>query len=177
VTDAEEMYLALYDPETQIISFPMAVRAGDDFDIPPRPLNTDEVSFILKHRRSLSLGGGNWSSDDMRRNLSIANGDGEARSYLGVPVASGDQVLGGGALRDTKRIRAFGINDERLLTTVGTQLGAAIQNARLFRQVSSFAEELNQRVKDRTLELQNERDRIDTLYRITSELARTLDMD
>jgi PAS domain S-box-containing protein len=177
VTDAEEMYLALYEPETQLISFPMAVRAGIDFEIPPRPLNTDEVSFIIKHRRSLSLGGGNWSSDDMRRNLSIANGEGDAHSYLGVPVASGDQVLGVLALRDTKRIRAFGINDERLLTTVGTQLGAAIQNARLFKQVSSFAEELNQRVKDRTLELQHERDRIDTLYRITSELARTLDMD
>ncbi|MBZ0286412.1 MAG: GAF domain-containing protein, partial [Anaerolineae bacterium] len=177
VTDAEEMYLALFDPETQIISFPMAVRRGDDFEIPPRPLNTDEVSFILKHRRSLSLGGGNWSSDDMRRNLSIANGEGDARSYLGVPVASGDQVLGVLALRDTNRVRAFGINDERLLTTVGTQLGAAIQNARLFKQVSTFAEELNQRVKDRTLELQKERDRIDTLYRITSELARTLDMD
>lgn len=177
VTNADEMYLALYNAETGQIDFPIAVRNGEDFEIPPRTLNTDEVSFIIRHRRSLSLGGGNWSSDDMRRNLGIANGEGDAVSYLGVPIASGDQVLGVLAVRDSKRARAFGINDERLLTTVGTQLGAAIQNARLFEQVNSFAEELNQRVKERTLELQQERDRIDTLYRITSELARTLDMD
>ena len=177
VTAAEEMYLALYDSETQDIVYAMAVREGQDYQIPPRKLNTDEVSFIIRHRRSLSLGTGNWSSDDMRSNLGISNGEGDAKSYLGVPVASGVQVLGVLAVRDTKRARAFGINDERLLTTVGTQLGAAMQNARLFKQVNTFAEELNQRVQERTNELQVERDRIDTLYRITAELARTLDMD
>jgi PAS domain S-box-containing protein len=177
VTKAEQMYLALYNAETQMIDFPMAVKNGKPLDIPSRPISTDEVSFIITHRRSLSLGGGNFSSDDMRRNLKISNGESDARSYLGVPVASGDQVLGVLALRDTQNTRAFGINDERLLMTVGTQLGAAIQNARLFEKVNGFNAELNQRVKERTDELQQERDRLDTLYRITSELARTLDMD
>jgi PAS domain S-box-containing protein len=177
VTEATELYLALYDPDTDIITFPMAVRHGEDFEIEPRKLNTDEVSFVIRHRRSLSLGGGNWSSDDMRRNLGISNGEGDVKSYLGVPVKSGDQMIGVLAVRDPDNSRAFGINDERLLTTVGTQLGAAMQNARLFNQVSNFAEDLNRLVKERTQELQQERDRIDTLYRITSELARTLDMD
>ncbi len=177
VTSAEEMYLALYEPETAEISFPLVIRGGVEQVIPPRLLNNDEVSFIIQHRRSLSLGGGNWSSDEMRTNLGIANGEADAKSYLGVPIAAGDQVLGVLALRDTQNTRAFGINDERLLTTVGTQLGAAIQNARLFNQVSTFADELNRRVQQRTEELQRERDNLDTLYRITSELAKTLDMD
>ncbi|MBZ0286152.1 MAG: GAF domain-containing protein, partial [Anaerolineae bacterium] len=155
VTDAEEMYLALYDAETQVISFPVAVkRNGTEFKIPPRLLNTDEVSFVIHHRRSLPLGGGNWTSDEMRRNLGIANGEGDARSYLGVPIVAGDQVLGVLAVRDSTNPRAFGINDERLLTTVGSQLGAALRNAQLFEQVSSFADELNQRVQERTRELQ-----------------------
>ncbi|MBI5671566.1 MAG: GAF domain-containing protein [Chloroflexi bacterium] len=185
VTDAEEMYLALYNAEAQTIDFPVAVRRdGSEFSIPSRPLGRDEVSFVIKHRRSLPLGGGNWSSDEMRRNLGIDNGEGDAKSYLGVPIVAGDQVLGVLAVRDSTTPRAFGINDERLLTTVGAQLGAAIQNARLFEQVSTFASELNQRVQERTQELQErsqelqrERDRIDTLYRITSDLATTLDMD
>lgn len=185
VTDAEEMYLALYDSGTQQITFPIAVkRDGTEFHLPPRTLNTDEVSFVIRHRRSLPLGGGNWSSDEMRRNLGIANGEGDAKSYLGVPIVAGDQVLGVLAVRDSTNTRAFGINDERLLTTVGAQLGAAIRNAQLFEQVSNFANELNQRVQERTQELQErsgelqrERDRIDTLYRITSDLATTLDMD
>ncbi len=178
LTSAEEMYLALYNPDDQTITFPVAVRRdGSEFVIPPRQMGSDEVSFVIRHRRSLPLGGGNWSSDDMRRNLGITNGEGAALSYLGVPVASGDQVLGVLAVRDSHNSRAFGINDERLLTTVGTQLGAAIQNARLFQKVSTFAEDLNRMVEARTLELQQERDRLDTLYRITSDLATTLDMD
>src|SRR5262249_32741669 len=36
VTDAEEMYLALYDNEKQSIPFPMAVHKGKPFEIPPR---------------------------------------------------------------------------------------------------------------------------------------------
>ncbi|MBZ0278647.1 MAG: GAF domain-containing protein, partial [Anaerolineae bacterium] len=177
VTDAEEMYMALYDQETQEITFPLAVAGDSDFEIPARSLNTDEVSFIIRHRRSLTLGGRNWDVHEMRRNLGITNGEGDIKSYLGVPVVAGDQVMGVLALRDSKRNRTFGINDERLLMTVGTQLGAAVQNARLFRQIRTFADELHLRVQERTAELQKERDRIDTLYRITSDLARTLDLD
>ncbi len=177
LTKAEQMYLALYDGSTHTITFPVAIKNGKPFSIEPRQLSTDEVSFIISHRRSLSLGGGNFSSDDMRHNLNISNGEPDARSYLGVPVASGDQVLGVLAIRDTTNTRAFGINDERLLTTVGSQLGSAMQNALLFERINNFADELNQRVKERTDELQQERDRLDMLYRITAELARTLDMD
>lgn len=177
VTDADELYLALYDNESQQINFPLAVAQGKEFDIESRILNTDEVSFIIRHRRSLTLGGGNWDANEMRRNLGIANGEGQVKSYLGVPIVAGDQVMGVLAVRDSQRNRTFGINDERLLMTVGTQLGAAIQNARLFKQIRSFADELHLRVQERTAELQKERDRIDTLYHITSDLARTLDLD
>jgi GAF domain-containing protein len=48
---------------------------------------------------------------------------------------------------------------------------------RLFEQIQNFAEDLNRVVEERTFELEQERDRIDTLYHITSELAQTLDMD
>jgi PAS domain S-box-containing protein len=177
VTDADELYLALYDSETEQITFPLSVSQGKDHTILPRRLNTDEVSFIIRHRRSLTLGGGNWDASEMRRNLGITNGEGDVKSYLGVPVVAGDQVMGVLAVRDSQRNRTFGINDERLLMTVGTQLGAAVQNARLFKQIRSFADELHLRVQERTAELQKERDRIDTLYHITSDLARTLDLD
>lgn len=177
VTKAEEMYLALYDEERQQITFPLAVRKGRSFTMPPRPLGDDEVSYIIKRRRTLNLGADYFSIDDLRRSLGIVNGEGDAKSYLGVPLISGEQVLGVLAIRSNTRSRAFNVNDDRILTTVGSQLSAAIQNARLFERVSSFADELNALVRRRTDELQEERDRLDTLYRITSELARTLDME
>ncbi|MBC8099786.1 MAG: GAF domain-containing protein [Armatimonadetes bacterium] len=177
VTQSNELYLALYDADTQMISFPLAVRSGQTYSIPPRQLGTDEVSFIIKFGRYLSLGADYFSPDELRRSLNITNGEGDARSYLGVPLKSGDRVFGVLALRDTERTRAFTINDQRILETVGAQLGAAIQNAQLFDRVTNLNENLNQSVEKRTRELEEERDRLDTLYQITSELARTLDME
>lgn len=177
LVEAEELYLALYDANSGMISFPMAVRRGEPFTIPPRPLGTDEVSFVLRHRRPLTIGGINPAPEELRRNLGITPEEGAGTRYLGVPLAAGDQVIGVLAVRDRHETRPFGLNDHYILTTIGAQLGAAIQNARLFEQVRNFANELNQRVQERTLELQQERDQLDALYRITSELSRSLDMD
>lgn len=178
ITKAEELYLALYDEEAAQITFPLAVRNnGETFTIDPRPLGTDEVSYVIKRKHSLSLGADYFSIDDLRKSMGITNGEGGARSYMGIPLTVGDQVLGVLAVRNNNRTRAFNLNDDRILSTVGAQLAAAIQNARLFQRISNFAAELNTLVESRTDELEAERDRLDTLYQITSELARTLDME
>ncbi|MCA9915898.1 MAG: GAF domain-containing protein, partial [Anaerolineae bacterium] len=111
------------------------------------------------------------------RSMNIQNGEGDVKAYMGVPLKSGNNVLGVLAVRNVTNPRAFSINDDRILTTVGSQLGAAIQNARLFEQMQGFADNLQDIVDARTEELEQERDRLDTLYQITSELARTLDME
>lgn len=177
VTGVGELYMALYDAKADRITFPLAVRRGEDYYIPPRQLGKDEVSYIIQHRRPLNLGADYYTPEELRLSLGITEGETDAKSYLGVPLIAGDEVFGVLAVRDTERTRAFAINEQRILTTVGSQLGAAIQNARLFEQVSTFAEKLESEVTERTRELEDERDRIDTLYQITSELARTLDME
>ncbi len=176
VAGVEELYLALYDPESQIITFPLTVLNGEDYEMPPRELNTDEVSFIIKNRRPLSMGSDYFSPDELRRSLGISAAEGDVKSYLGVPLIAGDQVVGVLAVRDSQRTRAFGVNSQGILTTIASQLGAAIQNARLFDKLGLLNRSLEAQVRVRTEELQQERDRIDTLYRIASELSRTLDL-
>jgi len=175
VTQAQDMYLALLDPQTQMITFPMAVSAGKEVSIPPRPLGDDEVSFVLRRNRMLTIGADYFTAEEVRHSLKIHNGEGEYASYLAVPLAVGNQAFGVLALRDSK-MSAFTMNHQRVLTTVAAQLSAVIQNANLFNQVQSARQDLEQEVEERTRELENERDRIDTLYQITSELSRSLDM-
>lgn len=177
VTGASEMYVALYDNDTQMISFPLAIRDRAQFNIPPRKLNSDEVSFVIRNKRPLNLDNNYFSAEELRNSLGLTNGEGDVNSYLGVPLVSGDEVLGVLAVSDRERTRAFGLNDQRILTTVGSQLGAMLQNARLFERIQNFANDMNELVQDRTQELQEERDRLDMLYQITAELALTLDMD
>ena len=176
LTRADEVYLALYDAASETLTFPMDVRHGDDYSRPPRLLANDELSYVIRSRQLLSLGG-DYSLDEMRRMLKIETFEPNVKSYLGVPLISGDSVLGALAVLNTRDRRAFGLNDQRVLTTIASQFSASAQNARLFAQVRGFADELNQAVQDRTLELEEERDRLEALYQITSELARTLDMD
>lgn len=177
LTEAEEITLALYDAATSTIGFPMAVRNRRDITIPSRPLGTDEVSFVVRNRRPLSLGGISPTAEEVRKNLGITSGDIDTTRFLGVPLIAGDEVLGVLSIRDTQQRRPFGLNDQRILNAIATQLAATLQNARLFERVRSFAAELNTRVQERTKELQEERDRLEALYQITSELARTLDAD
>jgi len=70
------------------------------------------------------------------------------------------------------------------LSAVADQVAVAVANVRLFAQVRRFSQELEQRVKERTQELaeamrelREERDRVETLYRITSQLSASLDLD
>ncbi|MGB7340143.1 MAG: GAF domain-containing protein [Phototrophicaceae bacterium] len=185
VTRAEELYLALYDDEAQQINFPLAVKEdGTEFHIPSRPLGDDEVSYIIKKKHALSLDDDYFSIEELRRSMKLSNGEGDIKSYMGVPLKSGDTILGVLAIRNKTIKRTFNINDDRILTTVGSQLGAAIQNARLFGQIQASATNLEKEVHQRTeqleaqsIELEEERDRLDKLYQITSELARTLDME
>src|SRR5262249_30221401 len=86
LTHAEELYLALFNAEANEINFPMAVRSGSDFAIDSRPLGKDEVSFVIRFRRPLILGGDNLTLDEVRRNLGIVTEEGDVKSYLGVPL-------------------------------------------------------------------------------------------
>jgi PAS domain S-box-containing protein len=95
---------------------------------------------------------------------------------ISVPIVSDEEVLGvlnvqagqDGRLDD---------NDLQLLCTFAGQVATAMANARLYDQMISLSEELERRVEERTRELQDERDRIDTLFHITSELTASLDLD
>ncbi|MBI1258545.1 MAG: GAF domain-containing protein, partial [Chloroflexi bacterium] len=176
LTDAEEIVVALYNPQTEYITFPLALKNGRDIEMPPRKMGDDEFSFVLRTHRPVAMGGDNPTAAEVRRNLKIIT-DVDASRFLGVPLMAGDQIAGVLAVRDTKQTRPFGLNDNRILTTIAAQLGATLQNALLFERVRNFAAELNQRVEERTVELQEERDRLNSLYQITAELGRTLDTD
>ncbi|MBZ0306955.1 MAG: GAF domain-containing protein, partial [Anaerolineae bacterium] len=174
--DADVLYVALHDKDKNLISFPIAVQ-GDGSELSLRPLSVgnDEFSYVIRRRGPLLLAGSQMA--EARRSFGISEPFmPDAKCFLGVPMISGEEVVGVLAVQDDENPRAFGLNDQRILTTVAAQLGVAIQNARLFEQTTELAEDLERRVNDRTSELQQERERVSTLYDITSEVAASLDI-
>lgn len=98
------------------------------------------------------------------------------RSEIAVPIIADDEVLGvlTVASGDDNPLDS---NDLMLMRTFAAQVATAMSNANLYAQMVKLSAELEQRVEERTRELREERDRIDTLYRIALELTASLDLD
>jgi PAS domain S-box-containing protein len=98
------------------------------------------------------------------------------RSYLGVPlVVRGTSI--GAILVQSYTPNQFTDNHLRVLSQVANQVAVAFENARLFGAAQHYAAQLEERVAERTVALEKERDRVETLLRITSELSASLDLD
>lgn len=79
---------------------------------------------------------------------------------------------------------SFAPGSVRLAQALVNQAAVAMQNARLYEEVHRFTQELERRVEERTRalaqaleELTVERDRVEVLYRIASEVSSSLDLD
>ncbi len=106
----------------------------------------------------------------------------DARLLLLVPMVARGQTVGLVEL-ERREARPFSPNEVRLAQALANYAATAIQNARLYEEIRRFTEELEQRVEERTRELAQalqeltmERDRMEALYHIASQVASSLDV-
>lgn len=97
-------------------------------------------------------------------------------SILAVPIRQGEKVVGALSIQ-SYRPYAYTEEDLQVFSTLSNQVSVALQNARLFQEAQSLAETLEQRVRERTVELEREKRNTETLLRIFSEVSATLDLD
>jgi PAS domain S-box-containing protein len=181
--DTTNFYIALYDEEKDEIGFPFVVDPEQREDWSPRKGDEGLTGRIIKSGEPLLLPVGVVG---MYREAGreIDTGRAACRSWLGVPMIAADRVLGVIAVQSYEREHVFDQGHLNLLSTVAGQAAVAVRNAQLYRQIVSFSSELEERVEARTRDLAHalrdltaERDRAETLYRITSELGASLDLE
>lgn len=97
-------------------------------------------------------------------------------SILAVPIRQGEKVVGALSIQ-SYRPYAYTEEDLQVFSTLSNQVSVALQNARLFQEAQLLAETLEQRVRERTAELEREKHNTETLLRIFSEVSATLDLD
>lgn len=129
---------------------------------------------------------GGWITDmsELREEVGTMRTVGTPHWWMGVPLIAADKVLGVIALQNYERAHAYGPDDVRLLSTIASSAAIALENARLFEQISNLAADLERRVAERTGELAEanvqllaEKERLETVHAITLELTATLDLD
>jgi PAS domain S-box-containing protein len=90
------------------------------------------------------------------------------RSWLGVPMVMGERLIGMIAL-DKSEPGFYTWEHARLAEAFAAQAAIAIENARLHQEVLDHAEQLEQRVQERTTELQAQYARLDAILNSTTD--------
>ncbi|NIM92415.1 MAG: GAF domain-containing protein [Anaerolineales bacterium] len=150
-----DMYIALYDVDTEMISFPYVSENREIIKAEPVPYGEGLPSLIIRTRQPLLL-----QEDTERRVQALGAPTGErvAYSWLGVPLIIGDSVIGLIVVQDFEQEQRYSDDDAALLTTIASQVATALQNAQLMEQVQRTAR----------------RERL--IHEITSKLRRAPDM-
>ncbi len=156
--------LALYDQENNTLEFPYILEDGRGLAVPPQPMTTGLNAYIIRTRAPLLINGEN-AQDQVAALGPLQLTPGTVKSFLGVPLFSGDQVVGVLAAQDPTRTDALNHNHESILTTIAAQVSVAIENARLYQETERRANALAQGTERLTL-----------LNRLSTTLNASLDL-
>ena len=132
--EADIVYVALHDQRTDMIEF--AYYSEDGLQEPQQPLayGVGLTSQILESGTPLLL-----NREEAFQGFDSTVGA-PVRSYLGVPIVVGAQAIGVVSVQSKERGGLFGEAETRLLSTIAANVGAAIQNARLFQEAEEARE-------------------------------------
>ncbi|MDX1379000.1 MAG: GAF domain-containing protein, partial [Anaerolineales bacterium] len=98
------------------------------------------------------------------------------QSILAVPMLLGGRAIGMLSAQ-SYQANVYTESDLQVLSTLANQAIVAIQNGRLFNETQRLAQELEQRVIERTSQLQQEQQNTEMLLRILTEVSSSLDLD
>jgi GAF domain-containing protein/CheY-like chemotaxis protein len=143
IFEASSLFIALYDEASEMIRFVYEISEGDRFETEPMKLGDGLTSQVIRSRKPLRMG----TSVDMLAANAVVVGGAASESWLGVPILAGDRVIGVIALESLMR-NAYTESDERLLSTLASSMGVALENARLFDETNRLLAETDERAAE-----------------------------
>jgi PAS domain S-box-containing protein len=137
VLNVHGVFIALYDPKSNFISFPYWWVRDEVVQVPTFPLGSGLFSSVIRNRQPLVI-----NNDYVHRSVELGvirpilpqESGKTPKSWLGVPMQVGDQVIGMISAQNYEQEDAFSENDIRLWMTIAANVGMAIKNAQLYEQ-------------------------------------------
>ena len=140
--DATNFYIGLYDPEKEEITFRINVSESViDREIQIMPASEGIAGYIIRHHTAMLF------EDNVgarQQELGITMVGQEARSWLGVPLLIGAEVLGVMAVQSYSTPRLYNEYDREVLTAIANQVAIALQNARHFEETAATLVEVQE---------------------------------
>ncbi len=149
IMDTNNMFIALYDPQFDRVSFALASLDGVPVDVEneerwqPRMGGRGRTEWIVRHKEPIL----NYTEEDAKnwyRQPDAKEYIGETfASFLGVPIMCGDDVLGVIATYHRTEEYKYDPDDLKILMLMGRQAAIALQNSRLVQQLDRRITELD----------------------------------
>lgn len=174
--DNKNLYIALYDEEKDIISFPVYTVDGKQNEQYERPFGRGLTEFVIKTCQPLLI---ETDIENEFRKMGIAQIGKKSKSLISVPMLTGEKVFGVITLQDYSKEHAYSFAHMELLLTIASQTAIALENSYLFAKLETELEEKNQvekRIKaslrEKELLLQEVHHRVKNNLQIMSSLLR-----
>ena len=143
VFEARSVSIGLYDEATEVVRFVYEVDEGERMHSEPLPIGTGLTSIVITSRQPLRAG----TTTELLSLGAIQIEGSVSESWLGVPIMAGERVIGMINLESTRQ-HAFDASDERLLSTLASSMGVALENARLFDETKRLLRETDERAAE-----------------------------
>jgi transcriptional regulator with GAF, ATPase, and Fis domain len=150
-----DFLIATYDPTKNTIKIPYMYESGSYLQYEPFPLGEGLTSVLINTRQPLLLV---ENTEKRAEELGAKVLGKPAKSWLGVPLLVAGEVIGALIVQDLEREMRFDEDDQRILSTLASQVAVAIRNTHLLENMN----------------LQAERER--QLFQITSKIRAASDM-
>ncbi len=173
---SESFVITLYDDLRNQIEAVYLVDKGVREPYALRPMDDESLTAAVVRTRRPIITGTSYENETVK---GIAYGEDaeDPASILAVPMLlPGGKVLGMLSAQSYTS-KAYSSDDLQIFGTLANQAAVAIQNSRLFSETQRLAEELENRVEERTAQLQREQQNTETLLRILTEVSSSLDLD
>ncbi len=133
--DTTSFFVAIYDPEGEEITFPLAINDNERYPAPNRKIGGGLTDYVLRSGEPLLI-----PEDVLARMESLGlkvlfiGNTRMAESWLGVPMAVGGVVSGAIVVQSVTTPNLYQERQRDLLLSIAGQAAIAFQNAQLFKQ-------------------------------------------
>ena len=140
VVHTENFFIALYDRDTGMLSFPRYIEDGEWRSMNTRQFGNGLCEHILRTGKPLLF---NHNVLEESRALGIEPVGRPSLAWIGVPMETDGQVIGVIALQDYQMPDIYDQHDLEFLSIIAGQTAAALKNARLLASARAAYQDLS----------------------------------
>lgn len=125
VLDVTNFYIATYDENEKLLSFPFFIDSADEFPPAPKPLGKGLTEYLIKTGKSLLLNKKQIMEYNRKGRIDVIGSVGE--QWMGSPLKIKNKVIGVIAVNSYDDAGRYTKSDLKILTFVAEQIAIAIE--------------------------------------------------